>query len=383
MAQPWEEKEGPVSQQPGEGASPQYPGDGAAGWDFETLMGQAEREDEGAAGDAPPSREPPPGGYGAPPGARAANRRTVLKLLLSITLILVACLLALSTLRRNSPALDMRDWLEEDFGVELESSDHNDGREDTGCLYWLKDDSQVRFQARLDGERGEGQPGYHTNYTQAMLYWAVKEFAGDWPDCPLWFDAAMTDSVGEGADGGAPPVSYLFQIPDQGAEDFLAALGAELEELARTDWYQTLPPEFQLTVVHGDIVLYDYLSPEDGAFSADALLKACGDEAGFTLLHDLVFRQEAAQWDFAQLDEVTVARYGYVTFVGEQCWWMTCYGRGLTGERVVMNYYLPKSLAALYCVPEGAFDQEELITMTCTETMDLDCGRSLEVYRLV
>ena len=49
-----------------------------------------------------------------------------------------------------------------------------------------------------------------------------------------------------------------------------------------------------------------------------------------------------------------------------------------------MNYYLRQDLTAVYCIPEGQVPQgEDVLDLTCTETLKLDCGRRLEVYRVV
>ena len=353
---------------------------GATDWDFEQLLSQGEREagPEGPFPEEPFAWAPP---HSRPRPHRPAARWFCWMVLLAL---LIGGYLLVNYLREPSPAVQAMGWLEEDFGVELVSSPQNPEREEPRYLYWLKEDPDLRFQAICQGERTGPGSGYRTNYTLAQFYRAMREFSQAWPDCPLWFDLEMTDSLGEGASGGAPPSLYLFQAPLEDTEAFLRALGAQLEQLAREDWYQTLPPEYQLILAHGNAVLYSYSSTEGGVLSGQELLDACSQQAGLALLQDLVLQQGVGQWDFASLEEMAFARYGYVTMAEAPCWWVTCYGWGLSGEHLAMNYYLRQDLTAVYCIPEGQVPQgEEVLDLTCTETLKLDCGRRLEVYRVV
>lgn len=351
----------------------------ATNWDFEQLLSQGEQE--AAPGELFPKEEI----SWVPSDSRQHSRRSAARwiVLLVIAMSLVSVFLAVNYLREPTPAVQAMGWLEEDFGVELVSSPQNPNREEPRYLYWLKEDPNLRFQAIYQGERQEPGSGYQTNYTLARFYQALTEFSQQWPDCPLWFDQEMTDSQGEGASGGAPPNLYLFQVPLEGADGFLNALGAKLEQLSKEEWYQTLPPEFQLILAHGNVVLYSYISTEEGSLSSQELLDAYQQQAGLSLLQDLLLHQGVGRWDFASLEETAFARYGYVTMMGAPCWWITCYGRDLSGEHLAMNYYLRQDLAAIYCIPEEQVPQgDETIILTCTETLDLDCGHRLEVYRL-
>ena len=284
---------------------------------------------------------------------------------------------------RQRDAQAIMGYLEEDFRVELVSSPHNRDREERRYLYWRADDPDIRFQAIAEGERDTeaGHGGYRTNYTSAMLYDSIRTFAEAWPEYPLWYDLERTDAEGEGASGGSPPAFFLFQLPREGAGDFLTALGGRLERLSQEAWYEKEPPEFLLALFHGDALVLQYHSTEEEIPDGMELKARYESEMGNALLQSLLTDHGVAGWDYPEDQNLLIMRSGEVDVMGDMSWWLTCYGEDLLGEELAMNYYLLMDCSAIYCIPEARL-QDEVITLICTETIYLDCGSAVEVYRV-
>ena len=276
-------------------------------------------------------------------------------------------------------ARETQDWLEDTFGVDLVSSPHNPDREEDRFLYWLEDKPDVCFQAIWD-EEGD----YRTNYTNAMLFRELKAFSQEWPDYPLWFDRAMTDSVGAGAEGGAPPVEFFFQIPLESAEEFLDALGTRLEQLAQdAEWYRRQPPEFLIALMHGEADLYSFHSTKGEVPTGEELVEFYQEKKLGSLLKDLLFEQDVVLWDYPDDENLIWANTGAGWIEEESGWWISCRGTGRSGEDLTMYYFLRSDYTALYCIPGQVLDEpEEMVTLTCTDTLTMPCGQTVDIYRI-
>lgn len=309
---------------------------------------------------------------------RKGRRAGLLLAAVFAALIVVA---ALRPLLSPPEYLRTMEYLEEDFGISLVSSPQNRGRDDHRYLYWPANNPDMRFQAIYEGGRDleQGETGYKTNYTNAMLYWSMRAFARVWDEYPLLYNAERTDRTGEGASGGAPPDFFLFQLPREGAGPFFQTLEDHLDAVARNDWYQTQLPEFQLYLLHGDVMIWHYQSWEDGAFSGEEVRGFYEEEFGFELLKSLLLDHGVGRWDYPD-ERLKEIRSGSVLWGDIPCFWIACSGTGTLGETLTMNYYLRKDFTAIYCVPEAEL-RKEVITLDCTDTLELDCGSVVEVYR--
>ena len=368
-------------------AAPEKPDNAAPEWDFETLLSQGEQETE------PEDEIPEEETAWVPPvyGPRGARRRTRLRIRLSDSqkaILLIAVLFVIAIVL-NWPtrvpstadkAADTQRWLEDTFGMELVSSPYNRDREEDRFLYRLKSEPDVYFQG-IWNEDG----AYRTNYTNAMLFRELKAFSQEWPDYPLWFDRGMTDSAGKGAEGGAPPSEFFFQVPLEGAEEFLDALGARLERLAEsTDWYRKQPPEFLIALIHGEAVVYSYSSDHGDVPTGEELVEFYEEKMIGSLLEDLLFRQDVILWDYPDDEDLVWARTGAGWVQDETGWWISCRGTGRNGEDLAMYYFLRSDYTALYCIPGTVLDHpEEMVTLSCTETLTMPCGQAVEIYRVL
>ena len=117
-------------------------------------------------------------------------------------------------------------WLEEDFGEPFVHAV-------SGDIFAPAADPELYFRAALYGERSDSWPGYQTNYPHILVKRALEAFARERElDLEL---GAYSHEIGDA------PGAYLFNLPLEGAEEDVAALGALLEDLSRQEWYQVPP----------------------------------------------------------------------------------------------------------------------------------------------
>lgn len=353
-------------------------------WDFASLLSQGEQED-GPEDEIPEEEESawvPPVYATQPPRRRLHLRDSQKALVLIAVLFVIAVVLNWPTWSPKgsaAKAAETEKWLEHTFQLQFVSSPQNEDREEDRFLYWLKEDPDVRFQA-IWSEDG----AYQTNYTNVQLFWAMKDFSQDWPDYPLWFDQEMTDQVGEGAQGGSPPILFLFQVPLEGAEEFLCALGDQLEQIAQTDWYVKQPPEYLVALAHGEAILCSYDSSARDMPTSTELLSYYQENLCGPLLEDLLFQQDVVLWDYPNDEDLIWANTGEGSVLDEDGWWISCRGTGREGTDLTMYYFLRDDYSALYCISAAALDDfEQIITLSCTETRTMSCGQQVEIYRII
>lgn len=351
-------------------------------WDFETLFAQADEEEDEPWEEEPWEEESAwvPPVYAPPKARRLSDGQKFILFCTALIFIAILCNLpAWLSESTASKATQAQRWLEQTFQVQLVSAKGNRTREEDRFLYWRKDDPDVCFQViwSKDGP-------YRTNYANAMVFKELKDFSQAWPDYPLWFDQGMTDQVGEGADGGSPPCLFLFQVPLEGAEDFLQALGDRLQELAQADWYVLQPPEYLVALAHGEAILCSYDSADRDMPTAEELLSYYQDSLCGPLLEDLLFQQDVVLWDFPDKEKLVWANTGEGSVLEYDGWWISCRGTGRDGADLTMYYFLRDDYTALYCIPSSVLDNmDEGFTLSCTETLTMSCGRAIEIYRII
>ena len=350
-------------------------------WDFQELLRDDGTEQE------PDWQEP----YFPPPPPPQTTRR--LGWLLFALLGGLCCLIIVPILlARSIPNTDQRNaqqllnLLEEDFGVELVSSPNNRDREDDIYLFWEKDNPAIRFQANLEGERDreDGERGYRTNYADAKFYGEMRNFLLAWPEYTTWYDIERTDPDGEDmAEHAAPQGYYVFQLPLEGTEDFLTALGNRLQRLSQEDWFITYPPQFQLDFLHGDALILEYLSDEDPLPDGSELVQSYEDNLGPSMLLALLNDHGVANWDYPNLDAVSILRQGDEGRVlDDPCWWVTCHGTDLSGKAQTINYFLNKNFTRIYAISQDVLDGSGAdIILEEWDPIQLECGCEIAVWR--
>lgn len=348
-------------------------------WDFDTLLSQEPEPEEDISEEE--------SAWVAPVYRTQSPRRLRLTdsqkaIVLIAVMFIIAIILNWPVVSPNdtaSKAAATQTWLENTFQIPLVSSSGNKDREEDRFLYWSKEDPDIRFQAIL-----EEDGSIHTNYTNAVLFHEMKAFSQAWPEYPLWFDLEMTDSTGEGAEGGSPPYLFLFQVPLEGAEEFLSALGEQLEQVAHTDWYIQQPPEYLVALAHGEAILCSYDSTDQEMPSRKELLTLYQEELCSPLLEDLLFQQDVVLWDYPDDKNLVWVDSGPGWVLDENGWWISCRGTGREGRDLTMYYFLRDDYAAVYCVPAEVLDEPEtMITLSCMETRTMPCGHEVEIYRIL
>ena len=352
-------------------------------WDFDELLEEDEPEDRPPPEDLPHQAEAyeTVGGY-------HRRKRGVDKVMLVLAVLILVLLLgraALPTIvervQQNTYPKTVLEQLEEDWGVELVSSPQNNKREELRYLYWLEDNPEIRFQAIYRGGRDveAGRPGYDTNYPDVRLFWRLREFAAQWPEYPLSFNVEQTDHEGEGASGGSPPSLFVFQMPMHGGEDFVQALGDELQAVSQESWYQKQMPEFQVYLVYRDSIIVNYNSTTaTEPCTGETMLLQYEEQSELALLHSILYYDGQIQRDFSQPEYAEVVRSGQATIAGVEYWYMVCWDREETG--ISMDYYLRKDHEGLYCLP--SLSLQSISDLTPTEVLTLEDGTQLQIYRL-
>lgn len=352
-------------------------------WDFDQLLEDDPQDPE------PEEWEEQPQGdreYRTVYGYHRAHRSLLAGVTLMVLMFLVIAgpkLLQqfLDSAFREDYAQTILHQLEEDWGVEVVSSPQNDEREELRYLYWLEEDPDIRFQAIYRGGRDleAGKLGYDTNYPNARLYWAIRNFAAAWPEYPLAYNLERTDTTGEGASGGSPPELFIFQMPMEGGEEFAKALGDRLQALSQESWYQKQMPEFALYLVYRDSIIVSYDSTQAETPCTGAwMLETYESQAPLALLHSILYYDGQIQKDFDHPENAEVVRGGEATIAGVEYWCLVCWDREDSG--MSMDYYLRKDYGVLYCLP--SLSLQSISDLTSSEVLTLEDGTELEIYRL-
>lgn len=239
-------------------------------------------------------------------------------------------------------------WLEEDFGEPFVRADRENH------LYTPASDPALYFWVLPDGERTEdGRPGYRTDYPHMRVMRAMKDFAEKW-DLGLEFDSA-----GEGYSGktGDAPGAYLFDLPLEGAEEAISALGALARELEAQEWNHVPADEgreetivkYQIFLCHNGLSFYDAISTQEGGFDADVVLeryKTAGSAyCRYIVEHSGLAAGHMGEDAYALLDLGTAELDGHSFFLVT--------GLDKESQEPLMRYFMAVGGGSIFCVPES------------------------------
>lgn len=281
----------------------------------------------------------------------------------------VAALAALSWLRtqpeldvkRLLPSKDPREqvcrYMEEDFGTPFQSIYNKTKLERHNNVFAPEDSVGDMFLAGPDGDRGDGRPGYTTNYPEMRMKWALQDFAKA-------HDIAGVDSMDRGVEQWDTSGTFLITLPFYGADDTITALGDLLRELSGERWYQARTPECEIILCgkpmkEGRLILTRW-KPSDGAFDAGGVLtlyRGTLYKGGFAHTYCAKLLEELElDRNFLQDGETryTLAGGGMAEMKGEEC--CKLYGLDESGA-AALEYYVNLDGTNIYCVP-GNFWEE-------------------------
>ena len=251
------------------------------------------------------------------------------------------------------------EWLEEDYGEPFILAIRDN-------IYAPESDPTLYFWVTRDGERTEDHPGYRTDYPHILVKRAMEDFAEE-----RNLDLKL-DSAGGGFSGspGSAPGAYLFDLPLQGAEEIITALGELIRELEAQDWYSAPPADgqevkYQVFLCHSDLSFYDAISTEDSGFDAEAALSRY-ETAGpafcrYILEHGGLIEKHMGKDGYILLDRGTAELDGNSFFL------VTALDKESQEPRA--HYLMATGGGMLFCLPEGGLEKLERI-------MDLYQGSS-------
>lgn len=242
-------------------------------------------------------------------------------------------------------------WLEEDFGEPFVQADREKH------LYTPASDPTLYFWVLPNGERTEdGRPGYRTDYPHMRVMRAMKDFAEKW-ELGLEFDSA-----GDGYSGktGDAPGAYLFDVPLEGAEEAISALGALARELEIQDWNHVPADagreenivEYQIFLCHNGLSFYDAISTQEGGFDPDVVL-ARYETAGnaycrYIVEHSGLAAKHMGEDAYVLLDSGTLELNGSTFF--------QVAGVDKEGREHQVRYLMAVGGTSIFCVPEGKLE---------------------------
>ena len=258
--------------------------------------------------------------------------------------------------RRESRNWEARslEWLEEDYG---EPFVHPLGNQPT--IFAPEAEPTLYFWALPDGERSETHPGYTTDYPHVRVMHAMKDFA---KARNLGLDLRGAEGPFAGNIGDAPG-AYLFDLPLQGAEDTVAALGALAEELAAQDWHRLPasggreePVEYQILLCHRDLAFYS--TDPDERFDAEEALSLYA-QAGpafcrYILTHSGLSDGHLGAESYVLLDEGTVEISGNELF--------RVVGVDKQTAEARAQYLMAAGGSMLFCLPGDGLESVSHIT---------------------
>lgn len=241
-------------------------------------------------------------------------------------------------------------WLEEDYGEPFVHAASED-------VFAPAADPDLYFRASPYGERGDGWPGYRTNYPHILVKRALENFAAE-RDLELEL-ASYTHEIGDA------PGAYLLNLPLLGGEEDVAALGDLLEELARQDWHQVPlmnpggeadgtargPAEYTVYLCHRGLAFYEASST--GGFDTREALALYG-QAGPAFCRYILENSGLADRHLGEgtyvLQDREALEMGNETFFQVS-------GADKDGGQARVRYLLASGGGMLFCVPEEKMDQ--------------------------
>ncbi|MCI8537802.1 MAG: hypothetical protein HFF18_03950 [Oscillospiraceae bacterium] len=258
-------------------------------------------------------------------------------------------------------------YLEEDFDrAFLPFSEEKDNN-----LFVLEDDPELVFLAAPEGERDpeNDKRGYKTNYTNVLITQAMEAFTEEW-DYGLTLDSAG----GYEGQPGESPGAYYISMPLSGGDGGIIAIGGLLEELAQEDWYQELPPVFEIQLCYRIWSFYTCV-PTEYSFDTDYARTVYLNKLGPEMCRHLADWSGAAKEDLGESEFVLIEQ-GSVLIDGDTFFWVSALEPPPESGRLA-EYYLSEDGLTLVCVPV------EMVSPTLSQA-DLFAGtpetRTLEGY---
>lgn len=274
-------------------------------------------------------------------------------------------------------------YLEEDFGQPFHYVSKVEGK---AAVYVFAPDGDetLLFQAARSGNRDseQGQRGYNTNYTNALLYRAIRAFAQEW-DCPLTYDVKQQDTVGMAPGESAPPRNFVFELPLTGAGDWITALAARLAEVEQAPWYKFMPPKFQILLNHGGTTICRYYTEEDGQFDGDYIRARYETQYGYAYAKYLLEESGVARADLG-LDSYVLLEQGMVQVDERRYFWINGLEKPPSNQER-MYYYISDDGLEIYAEEahqaETQQTYEGLDGFVLTQRCSLPNGGEVAVYR--
>lgn len=218
----------------------------------------------------------------------------IVALALVLFILLLNGILYISEHPERVQAQEICQWLEEDFGIPVESA-YLEKRSDSVRDYYLPE-QQCYIEAWPAGERDltQGKLGYESNLANVFLTQELEKFAQEWEAvCTL----KELDEEGNLSSAYEVPAGYLLSTGLWDGADCIAALGERLDQLAQESWYTLLDPAFQLRLAVWDQPYFTYTAPGD-PFDGAGVRSYYEDDLPAELVAYLVMESGLAELDF-------------------------------------------------------------------------------------
>ena len=130
-------------------------------------------------------------------------------------------------------------------------------------------------------------------------------------------------------------------------------------------------------------MILEYLSDEDPLPDGSELVQSYEDNLGPSMLLALLNDHGVANWDYPNLDAVSILRQGDEGRVlDDPCWWVTCHGTDLSGKAQTINYFLNKNFTRIYAISQDVLDGSGAdIILEEWDPIQLECGCEIAVWR--
>lgn len=286
--------------------------------------------------------------------SKKQERRTII-----LGAVCVVALIAAMSWMRSRPGLDIKKllptkdpreqvcrYIEQDFGIEVESLYKQYPLEDNSNIFHLASDTSKSFLAGPDGERDGANTGYTTNLPEMMLFWKLKEFARAHGMSPV---NALDQGLGREQVSG----TFLITLPDEDGEEIIQDLGALLEEIYEEKWYKALSPKCELILCSREMeegyLILIRVHPATEVYSVSQILGLYEDGFAHSYYAQII-RELGLDWDFIREEgeRYTLTNEGMAPMRGNECYKL--FGLDENGA-VAMEYYVYPKLRNIYCFP--------------------------------
>lgn len=268
-------------------------------------------------------------------------------------------------------------YMEEDFGRAF--LPRNPG--EASNLFLPADDPSLIFLAATDGKRDleNGKRGYKTNYTNVLVTRAMEEFTAEWG-----YDLTQDSAGGYEGQPGESPGAYYIGMPLTGGDGGIIAMGELLEELKKEDWYQELPPVFEVQLSYRIWSFYICVPTEedfDVNYARTVYLSRLGPE----MCRHLADWSGVAETDLDGAEHVLLEQ-GSVLIDGDTFFWVSAL-EPPPESGTLAEYFLSADGLNLICVPpemvSPTLSQQDLFSVT-PETCVLEgYGEGVTIWDLI